>query len=271
MSTNPHKKSISNGKLRIISGICIGMVCICISLAPELYQVYFLALILGLCSSEIFLFTKQSELSMDKFAAILSIAGGLIGYNFYSMTLVWIVIGLSIITAFSLTQFRPLSKRNIVTVLQFFLYPGMHLGLFMAFIFDNSISFPILLIYFTLIWSSDVGAYYIGKKIGKHHLAHYISPNKTIEGFLGGGMTAVVVGMLWWMTRAPSSLQFLLLLSIVVWVFCSTGDLVQSKLKRLYQIKDSGSLIPGHGGFFDRFDGFIFASPFLILTYLIIH
>lgn len=122
-----------------------------------------------------------------------------------------------------------------------------------------------------MVWASDVFAYLLGSKIGKTKMFPRISPNKTWEGTLSGVTGAILVGYL--CSLLFSSLSF----SLVFWIGMATictvfgilGDLVESMLKRSLGIKDSGNLLPGHGGFLDRFDAFIFVVPFLF-TYIFI-
>ena len=114
---------------------------------------------------------------------------------------------------------------------------------------------------FFLVWAVDTGAYLIGKGFGKHRLAPEISPNKTLEGAIGGlALTMVVAWSLGYWLLGGSSL-LLLLLGLVVGASAQAGDLFESALKRAAGVKDSGRLIPGHGGMLDRFDSFVFALP----------
>lgn len=114
-----------------------------------------------------------------------------------------------------------------------------------------------------LLWASDIGAYFAGKSLGRRKLFERVSPKKTWEGFAGGAALSIsvavalphVIGVWAWH-------QWIILSGIIV-VFGTYGDLVESQFKRSLKIKDSGSLIPGHGGFMDRFDGLLLAAPFI--------
>lgn len=116
-----------------------------------------------------------------------------------------------------------------------------------------------------LIWVSDSSAYFIGSAIGKRKLFPKISPKKTWEGFYGSGMCVLISAYGIFSLTNFKDLSFWVAFSLVIWVSGSIGDLVASHVKRIHQIKDSGSLLPGHGGFYDRFDAFIFAMPFILL------
>lgn len=113
-----------------------------------------------------------------------------------------------------------------------------------------------------LTWMNDTGAYLIGSKLGKTPLLPRISPKKTWEGTLGGVAVTFGVGYLFCALTGELRLQDWMILSAIVAVFGSIGDLIESMLKRSLGIKDSGSLLPGHGGMLDRFDAFIFLLPF---------
>lgn len=120
------------------------------------------------------------------------------------------------------------------------------------------------------IWATDSGAYFIGRAIGKRKLWPEISPNKTIEGSLGGVVCALIVALLFSLfTEIEASLLQLSIITIVLSVFGQIGDLVESALKRHYEVKDSGTILPGHGGILDRFDSLLFVWPLLHFIYFL--
>ena len=126
----------------------------------------------------------------------------------------------------------------------------------------------ILYIFFALflIWATDSGAYFIGRKFGKKKLAPTISPNKTVEGSIGGVICALIVMLIFFFFTnlgQEYSLIRLFLITIVLSAFGQLGDLVESALKRLYDVKDSGNILPGHGGILDRVDSWLFVMPLL--------
>ncbi|MCT4776168.1 MULTISPECIES: phosphatidate cytidylyltransferase [Exiguobacterium] len=114
----------------------------------------------------------------------------------------------------------------------------------------------VLLVLF-MIWATDSGAYFTGKAIGKTKLWPSISPNKTIEGAIGGIISAIVLGIVYVLIEPVLPILEVLVLAVVVSVVGQLGDLVQSAYKRQYNVKDSGHLLPGHGGILDRFDSMI--------------
>lgn len=130
----------------------------------------------------------------------------------------------------------------------------------------------VVYIFFALctIWATDSGAYFVGRSFGKRKLWPDISPNKTIEGFFGGLLFGIIVGVLFYVfTEINTSLVKLLWISVVVSIFGQLGDLVQSAYKRHYGVKDAGKLLPGHGGILDRMDSLIFILPILHLFHLL--
>lgn len=120
-----------------------------------------------------------------------------------------------------------------------------------------------------IVWANDIGAYIFGVLLGRHKLLERLSPKKTWEGFFGGLLCAVGVGVLMSMWQETSAVMWTGA-AIVTALASVAGDLIESMLKRSAGVKDSGSIIPGHGGFMDRFDAFIVAAPF-VFTYFIIY
>lgn len=152
---------------------------------------------------------------------------------------------------------------NIAYIILGLFYIGIPFSLvdFIAFdgeTFYHRIVFGLLL----LTWVNDTGAYLFGSQFGKTPLFPRISPNKTWEGSLGGAFTCVVFGYALHLVFDEIGLIEWLVLAVIVAVFGGLGDLVESMLKRSVGVKDSGNLLPGHGGLLDRFDAFIFVIPF---------
>jgi phosphatidate cytidylyltransferase len=113
-----------------------------------------------------------------------------------------------------------------------------------------------------LIWANDSGAYIVGSRLGKHLLLPRISPKKTWEGTLGGLLFTLVTAFILHLYFLELRLVDWLVLAGIIAVFGSIGDLVESMLKRSLSVKDSGKILPGHGGMLDRFDGLIFSLPY---------
>ena len=130
----------------------------------------------------------------------------------------------------------------------------------------------ILISIIILIWTNDTFAYLVGKNLGKNKLFPSVSPKKTIEGFIGGLIFTVIGGaLLAHFYIMASNLYIWIVIASIVSVFSTLGDLIESKLKRVAGIKDTGNIMPGHGGILDRLDSIIFVIPFINLFYLILY
>lgn len=114
-----------------------------------------------------------------------------------------------------------------------------------------------------LVWSNDAAAYFVGSSMGKNYLFPRISPKKTWEGTIGGGLITLIIAYPVSLVFPQLSLGIWIGVTMVIVVFGGIGDLVESMIKRSKFVKDSGGLLPGHGGFLDRFDAFIFCVPFV--------
>jgi len=142
------------------------------------------------------------------------------------------------------------------------------LGLEILKVQDSAVP-QLLLVFFFIIWSADTGAYLAGRSLGRHKLAPVISPGKTIEGLIGGLVgaltTAAIVGVVVW-KLSPGKLIFWLFAVVFITLFSVAGDLFESIYKRRAGVKDSGKLLPGHGGVLDRIDSACAALPPYILV-----
>jgi phosphatidate cytidylyltransferase len=121
-----------------------------------------------------------------------------------------------------------------------------------------------LTMFFAIVMLTDTGAYYTGRTLGRHKLAPRVSPGKTIEGAIGGFVTAVVAGVLCKLTFfSEIPIAHALVMGAALGVIGQFGDLAESLLKRGSNVKDSGALLPGHGGMLDRVDSLLFCAPVL--------
>ena len=157
----------------------------------------------------------------------------------------------------------------IFTVVYLALPFGFALGLPKFSTLDPEKSFTLeVFMLFILIWSSDTFAFLTGKFFGKHKMAPKISPKKTWEGFAGGVILTLVLGF--FVERYfPELRGNWMIVGLLVSVFAPLGDLVESQLKRSFAVKDSGNIIPGHGGVLDRLDSFIICAPVIYLYFIL--
>lgn len=129
----------------------------------------------------------------------------------------------------------------------------------------------IILGYFSLMWSNDTFAYLVGRSIGRTKLFERVSPKKTWEGTIGGVVctlgTAYILSL--YITELP--LIHWLIIALITSIFGTLGDLVESMFKRNMGIKDSGNILPGHGGILDRFDGVLLSAPFVAIYLMLVH
>ena len=205
----------------------------------------------------------------------------IITVNINQLNLILLVI--NIVVSIKCIVFLFFDKIQKISVSSKYLYL---LGyIILPFIFITKISFgekdynpKIIIGLFILIWTNDTFAYIVGKSIGKYKLLERISPKKTIEGFVGGVVFAIIAGFLiskFYIRPNPKfserSILIWILIAVIVGIMGTIGDLIESKFKRIAGVKDSGKIMPGHGGILDRLDSVIFAAPFIFLLYQILY
>jgi len=157
-------------------------------------------------------------------------------------------------------------KKYIVVI--FYLIASFIFLTLIPFDSNNEYQPELLIAIFILVWVNDTFAYLVGKNFGKRKLFERVSPKKTIEGFLGGLFFSIVTGYVISLYITIFTYDQWIVLSIIVSIFGTYGDLIQSKLKRQANVKDSGTIMPGHGGMLDRLDSVLFAGTF-VYTYLL--
>jgi phosphatidate cytidylyltransferase len=165
-----------------------------------------------------------------------------LAHTFFSILYTAAPFSLLPFAAFSHTGLEPLIQMNGVIF-----SPGIPVG------------------FFLLLWTNDTGAYLVGSAIGKHHLFERISPKKSWEGFLGGLLLTLLVARLigGWLGVADTTGW--MIIAVIISIAGTAGDLLESMLKRSLGLKDSGTILPGHGGFLDRFDSVVVSFPLVYL------
>lgn len=154
--------------------------------------------------------------------------------------------------------------RNIAYSALGLIYIGAPFAMMVLVSFQSGSYLPnIMMSLLLLSWANDSGAYGVGSRFGKTPLAPHISPKKTWEGAIGGVVITIITALICSQYITEFSLVDWLVLSLIIVTLGSLGDLTESMFKRNMQVKDSGKLLPGHGGLLDRFDGLIFIMPFV--------
>jgi phosphatidate cytidylyltransferase len=195
-------------------------------------------------------------------------------FDYSALYLVGLVPVVMILFVVELFRLKENGFSNILHSLMPTLYVALPFALFIISneliqIKNQEYSAQLTLVFFFTLWANDTGAYLSGKSFGKNKLFPKISPNKTWEGTLGGAILAVLVAYNCGAYFTVLSKAEWIIIALIIVVFGSLGDLVESMLKRSYSIKDSGNILPGHGGILDRFDGLLIAAP-VVFSFLVL-
>lgn len=184
----------------------------------------------------------------------------------WSIGIVLLTLTIAIVSGLLMATTRPAAHIGHHLSMTFLLAFPMACASFMA------AEGAILIGFMLLLWTNDTGAYLVGKAIGRHKLMPRVSPGKTWEGFLGGLILSL--GTAWaihlWIDLELDGRTWLVA-AIAVSITATIGDLFESAMKRAAGVKDSGTLMPGHGGALDRFDGYLLAAPTMVLIAYLLH
>lgn len=262
---------MSNSTTRILSGIVlVSLMGICLYLGQRASLVAIGFIGIFIIDEIITNFYDQERLSLRYFVAQSFYILCYSFFNFYQISnssfSFWVSAGI-ILDVLLLTYLFIIYKKSD-TLLRVFKATSWGAGLFVVIpmiCLSYIIHFPNWLILFIgliiLNFMVDTAAYFTGKKLGKHKLWEAVSPKKTVEGLIGGVFFSVVATSLYWHYLVEKVNSLNVLFFILVAGCSQVGDLAQSKLKRQFDIKDSSSLIPGHGGVYDRVDSLMFVAP----------
>ncbi|WP_056978268.1 phosphatidate cytidylyltransferase [Lentilactobacillus senioris] len=176
-----------------------------------------------------------------------------------------LVMLLLLYTVFSKNRFS-FDDAGVLTLGMLYIGIGFH-----YFLTARHVGLTMLLYALFIVWTTDSGAYIFGRMFGKHKLAPHVSPNKTWEGSIYGSLFGTIICSIWaWFFPIPGFSGILMVLvTLCLSIVGQFGDLVESSLKRYYGVKDSGKILPGHGGILDRFDSLLFVLPTLHLLGII--
>lgn len=248
-----------------------GIFAVTVILGIVIHPIVFILVFLGITLLSVYEFYKliaphsTPQIKNGMLASALLFLGCFFqAYLSFNLILVLFILVAVAIPIYEMFRIKKAPINNIASTIQGIVYVALPFSLlnFIVFPFGNQeYHWEILLGVVLLIWINDTGAYLFGSNFGKHRLFERISPKKSWEGSIGGAVTAVLSSV--FIAMYANSLTFFewIVISILVVVFGSLGDLVESLFKRSLNIKDSGNLIPGHGGLLDRFDALLLATP----------
>ncbi|MBA57800.1 MAG: phosphatidate cytidylyltransferase [Gammaproteobacteria bacterium] len=267
----------SDGELRkrVVTGIIAALIVLgCVFFLPEVGFFLFVGAVLTISAWEWANLSGVSQIARYAYAGIIAILMYCLGETFAFPILVsgtlWWLGAIFLVLAYP-NYSRFWAKKEIVLIIGFFvLLPGFSALVSLKQAQNSDLLICLLL---ALIWGADVGAYFIGKAFGGARLAYEVSPGKSWSGFIGGIITGVLLVLLI-ATLVPDfhvfgwAFHFVVALAIFTAIISVLGDLTISMFKRERKIKDSGNLLPGHGGFLDRIDSLLSASPIFVLLVL---
>ena len=196
-------------------------------------------------------------------------------YTSFDATTTLLIVAASLFVSVKLLYFlfdnRPQKTDQLSKFVNLIGYIVLPITLITKLPFINSVYTPGIIIgIFILMWTNDTFAYIVGKSIGKRKLFERISPKKTMEGFFGGIIFTLLFSFI--IAHYLNQPNYIwMATALIISIFGTFGDLIESKFKRIAGVKDSGKIMPGHGGILDRLDSIIFVSPILFLFYQIIN
>jgi len=263
---------VNNFYKRAITGT-IFVVVLIVSLLAHQYSffIFFLLLTIG-AINEFLQLSKKTGAVPQKFLgsiAAISIFTSAFVHVMYDYQKLYLISGLLVALIFICELYRKKKDpfKNISWTITGIIYTTIPFTLLNYIVFLNNGSFrpELLACIFLLIWTNDTFAYIFGVSFGKHRLFERISPKKSWEGSIGGGISTIGIAIL--LSHYPGllSLTDWVVIAIITVITGTLGDLTESLFKRSINIKDSGNLLPGHGGILDRFDALLLAIPFIFV------
>ncbi len=259
-------------KQRIITGVLAGAIFLALLVLGKVYFDIFIALLIIIAMQELF---KMAKLQLLSFEGILATLAALslalpVGEKWFGLSLDG---GLMLFTVFLFIILTGMLFSNGKYSFEDVAFPflsAFYVGIgFKNLLAARNAGLALVFLALFIVWSTDIGAYFIGKTFGKRKLLPSVSPNKTVEGSIGGIVSAVIVALIVYFlykSELPQIGYFkLILFTIIFSIVGQIGDLVESSIKRHFGVKDSGKLLPGHGGILDRFDNLIFVFPIMHL------
>lgn len=266
---------ISSAKARIITAVVLVMLISSFILSGALPFMLMMLCINQLALMEYERLVQMHGFNLQKFAIqiaafILLVIAYLLGKQVLQLSVLSLLpLFIPFLLSFELFRNKKYPIENIALSILGLMWISVPLCLFLLISYlplrSGSYYPEIVLGYFIILWLSDSGAYLVGKTIGKQKLFERISPNKTWEGSVGGLACAWIAGFADFLFLHHFQLNQWLLLSLIIYITGAFGDFAKSMLKRSVNVKDSGNILPGHGGIIDRFDTLIGSAPFAFL------
>lgn len=261
-------------KTRAITGFFfVGIMIAAVLMGAYAFTLFFLILSV-LCTEEFYRLVSTSEVKPQKrwgLALVISIYLPLSMYFSEGEPLINLLIAVPVTILIIIAElYRKHANpfNNIAYTILGVLFAGVPFCFFYAIAYiDGSYSSNYPLAFLIFLWASDTGAYLFGTKLGKNRLFERHSPKKSWEGFIGGWLTSLLAALIISNFFHELPLIHWLGISTLIVIAGTFGDLSESMLKRSFSAKDSGSMLPGHGGLLDRFDGLLLAAP-LVFVYL---
>ena len=270
--------NLKNLITRTISGAVLVLLIVCavvfgtVSVYSNILFGVLFSFIMVVCQKEFLNITTKENASINIFFAIIpsllllwgTVVDGMVidGLkNLYTISDLFTTLYAVLLIIYFLDSFFIKSEAvNFKYIIVSMIYIAIPFALYTNIELSSKESLPIALGLFLIIWGNDTFAYLVGSMIGKHKMFPTISPKKSWEGFVGGMIGSLAIGALIY-HFAGKSIVIWLLFAVIISLFSTFGDLFESIIKRKFEVKDSGNIIPGHGGMLDRFDSFLFAAP----------
>ncbi|MFC5284288.1 phosphatidate cytidylyltransferase [Pedobacter alpinus] len=261
-------------KTRAITGFIFVLVMLASMLSGPYVFIGFYMFLSLLCLIEFFTLIKTTGLRPHRtigYAAALIIFASIVGRFFIEFESKWLLINIPLFFGIFIRELYKKSKlpfSNIAYTFLGLIYAVVPFIFFVSFSFiSGTFNYHLALAFFIMLWCNDTGAYLFGVKFGKTRLFERHSPKKSWEGFIGGILTCLLAGYIISIYFTEYPYYHWLAMALIISCFGTLGDLVESMFKRSIDIKDSGKMLPGHGGVLDRFDGLLLSAP-VIFVYL---
>ncbi|WP_185873148.1 phosphatidate cytidylyltransferase [Blattabacterium cuenoti] len=265
------KKKYIDFLIRIFSGLIhVIIIIFSIEKGEKLFRIVMM-LFSFICFLE-FLIISETDIFLNKLIFLLFFISILLDIFFFKNGLIlYMIIFFSYFLFFSIIQlFNKYNHKKKFTKISNILFGLTYIVVpfFISYYIYSLYGKRIMLGIFILIWVNDSLSYLIGRKWGKNKIAISISPKKSIEGYIGGLLFCILIGIFLYKIWKD---KYWLFFSLIVSIFGSIGDLIESTIKRSYGVKNSSIWFPGHGGFLDRLDSFIFVIPIIFMILFIFY